>query len=86
MCLTAFLNFACGHERSPNDDFKEKKKSLVLCSVILVLGSFCLLFFFNFFYIELFFWIVLPLSSSVCSCQRMLQMPDLKQSSLLNHQ
>lgn len=45
MCLTAFLNFACGHERSPNDDFKEKKKSLVLCSVILVLGSFCLLFF-----------------------------------------
>lgn len=25
MCLTAFLNFACGHERSPNDDFKEKK-------------------------------------------------------------
>lgn len=26
MCLTAFLNFACGHGRSPNDNFQEKKK------------------------------------------------------------
>lgn len=26
MCLTAFLNFACGHVRGPNDNFQEKKQ------------------------------------------------------------
>lgn len=26
MCLTAFLNFSCGHGKSPNDDFQKRKK------------------------------------------------------------
>lgn len=33
--MTAFLNFACGHERSPNYDFKEKKiPGFVFCAFV----------------------------------------------------
>lgn len=82
MCLTAFLNFACRHERSPNDNFEDKKNQTQkwFCSSVvlfLLLGwvVFVFVFVFNF---EFIFWMVLSLSSSIYSCQRIPQMPNLE--------
>lgn len=43
MCLTAFLNFACGHGRSPNDNFQEKKKKPNPGVCIELFSGWCLL-------------------------------------------
>lgn len=44
MCLTAFLNFACGHGRSSNDNFQEKKKTLGFVLSYFLVGAFSELF------------------------------------------